>query len=288
MVMPMGVYANPRNDIAFKKLFADQKHETILLDFLNDVLEHKNITRIESVTIAEPNNLPLALGLKLSIVDVRCFDNKDKNYQIEMQVASQQDYAERCQFYTSYFIAKQLEKGIKYKKLEPIIFISIVNFKLFDHNRFLSHHVTTDVEDHKQYLKLIEHHFLELPKFKKNEKELKDPIDRWAYFFKNAEKCNELPSTMTNDTVMSEAFNVMSRASWSPIDLDRYLVALDAELSGQSQLETAHDEGEKKGIEKGIRAVALNLLGQKIDIETISKSTGLSIEEIKKLKNEAK
>ena len=287
MVRPFGVYANPRYDIAFKKLFVDKGNENILIDFLNDVLERKNIIKIESVSIADSNNLPLVLSQKTSIVDVRCFDDKKRNYQIEMQLGYQQDYAERCQFYTSYFITKQLEKGNRYKKLEPIIFISVLNFKLFDHDRFLSHHLTTDIQDHRQYLNLIEHHFLELPKFEKNENELKDSIDRWAYFFKNAEKCNQIPSTMADDAIMNEAFDVLKRTNWTPADLDKYFTALDAERSNQSILETTLDKGKREGkiegrIEEKIE-IAKTLLKRHMPLEEIVAITGLSIEEIKKL-----
>ena len=59
MVFPMFMYADPKNDVAFKKLFGTVFHEAILLDFLNDILERPIICSIESVTIRDPNNLPL-------------------------------------------------------------------------------------------------------------------------------------------------------------------------------------------------------------------------------------
>ena len=43
-------------------------------------------------------------------------------------------------------------------------------------------------------------------------------------------------------------------------------------------------EGEERGEKRGIEQVALNMLKQDMDIETISKVTGLSVEDIKKLK----
>ena len=44
-------------------------------------------------------------------------------------------------------------------------------------------------------------------------------------------------------------------------------------------------EGIKQGTEQGIQQVALNMLKQKIDIEIISNTTGLSKEDLKNLKN---
>ncbi len=61
---------------------------------------------------------------------------------------------------------------------------------------------------------------------------------------------------------------------------DRYL---DVMRSSVSQLETAEEIGIAKGIEKGKAEVAKKLLGV-LDVKTIAKTTGLTIEEIEKLK----
>ena len=47
-------------------------------------------------------------------------------------------------------------------------------------------------------------------------------------------------------------------------------------------------EGIKRGIKKGRQEVVLNMLKNKIDISIISKATGLSREEIDKIKNSHK
>ena len=46
----------------------------------------------------------------------------------------------------------------------------------------------------------------------------------------------------------------------------------------------AEEKGIEKGMEKGRKEIALNLLTYNTPIDVIAKSTGLSIEEIKKLK----
>ena len=47
----------------------------------------------------------------------------------------------------------------------------------------------------------------------------------------------------------------------------------------------ATQKGMEKGMEKGRRSVALNMLKKQADMAFISEVTGLSVEEIKKLKN---
>jgi len=35
-------FADPKNDLAFKKIFGNEKHKDILISFLNSVLDFKN------------------------------------------------------------------------------------------------------------------------------------------------------------------------------------------------------------------------------------------------------
>ena len=50
--------------------------------------------------------------------------------------------------------------------------------------------------------------------------------------------------------------------------------------------ETGYTSGINDGISKGIKQTAKNLLSMNMTLEDISKATGLSVEEINKLKNE--
>ena len=49
-------------------------------------------------------------------------------------------------------------------------------------------------------------------------------------------------------------------------------------------MQKGKQEGLQQGLEKGMQAVALNMLDEKVDRDLICKVTGLSLEELKKLK----
>ena len=49
--MPITKYLNPRNDIAFKKIFGTEKNKDILIHFLNDVIEREDKKEITNVTL---------------------------------------------------------------------------------------------------------------------------------------------------------------------------------------------------------------------------------------------
>jgi hypothetical protein len=51
-------FADPKNDIAFKKIFGDENHKNILISFLNAVLDFKDDKEIIEVEILNPYQVP--------------------------------------------------------------------------------------------------------------------------------------------------------------------------------------------------------------------------------------
>lgn len=86
-------------DIAFKKLFGDQKRADLTISFLNSVLERKEGEKITSVMINDPANHPATVDKKSSFVDVSCTDQSGKKYIIEIQVIDEKNFIERAQYY---------------------------------------------------------------------------------------------------------------------------------------------------------------------------------------------
>jgi len=113
------IFLDPKSDIAFKKLFGDIAHKNILISFLNSVLERIEGEKIVEVIINDPSNVAETPLSKTSIVDVRCTDQKNNQYIIEMQVITQKDYAARAQYYSALALSRQLASGENYDKLVP-------------------------------------------------------------------------------------------------------------------------------------------------------------------------
>ena len=91
----------------------------------------------------------------------------------------------------------------------------------------------------------------------------------------------KLLSRKGEDMAKAVGLNVpMSRLKrlrqWS---IDRY------ERDQRAEKQYVYDKGMEKGMEKGMQAVALNMLKEKADTNFICKVTGLSVDEIKNLKN---
>ena len=101
----------------------------------------------------------------------------------------------------------------------------------------------------------------------------------------------------SSDEVIKKAYNQLEAHNWTNEELRAYEAsekqAKDAKsrevLVRQEGIAEGREEGIKKGkaegYEEGIKKVAINMLLKKLDEKIISESTGLSVEEIKNLKN---
>jgi len=60
-------FADPKNDLAFKKIFGNENKKEILISFLNSILDFKDEKTIVSVTLDNPYQLPDIQELKETI-----------------------------------------------------------------------------------------------------------------------------------------------------------------------------------------------------------------------------
>src|SRR5512140_1988590 len=77
-------FADLKNDFVFRRIFA--AHPEILRRLLNDLLERTGERTIESIEYLPSEQLPLVLGAKLSILDVRCRDRTGATFVVAVQL----------------------------------------------------------------------------------------------------------------------------------------------------------------------------------------------------------
>ena len=85
--MALSKFLDPKNDIAFRKVFGSEKHKDIVIHFINDILELKGNDQIENVEFLSPIQDPEIASKKQSIVDVLCKAKNGIQIIVEMQVA---------------------------------------------------------------------------------------------------------------------------------------------------------------------------------------------------------
>ncbi len=277
----LGKFLDPKNDLAFKRVFGTERNKDILIHFLNDIFDlYKN--PVEEVTFLESNQNPRIAAQRQSSVDILCRDHKGDRFIVEMQVAYDSGFEKRAQYYAAKTYIEQRDRGIAYKDLKQVTFLAITDFTIFSQKKgFLSHHHILDTETGERDLQDLSFSFLQLPQFNKTKEDLKTMVDKWAYFFKNAEETKEedLDRIIGNDLIVKRAYEELNRFSWSPGDLRTYDSVDRKANADRTRLEDAKDSGKK---EKQIE-IATNCLKQGISPEMISTITGLSKEEIESL-----
>src|ERR1700722_4682148 len=124
-------YLDPKNDIAFKKIFGTEKNKDILKHFLNDILRMDDANKIQEVTLLNPSQNPEIATKKQSIVDVLCTDAQGVTFIVEMQVAKVRGFEKRAQYYAAKAYAGQAKESEVYHNLKEVVFLAIVDFVMF-------------------------------------------------------------------------------------------------------------------------------------------------------------
>ena len=291
--MAISKFLDPKNDVAFKKVFGSEKHKDILIHFINDILELKDNNQIKDVEYLSPIQDPEIAYKKQSIVDVLCKDKNGVQFIVEMQVAPTKGFQKRAQYYAAKAYSRQLNSGQnedgRYQNLKEVIFIAIADCIIFpDKSEYKSDHVILDKNNYDHDLQDFSFTFIELPKFKKETiEELNSIVEKWCFFFKNAAKTSEedLKKLIGSDLVIEQAYDALSQFNWNEQELLAYDQEIKRIRDNIAALDYQYDKGIEKGIEKGIKQTAIKMLKQNLDNSLISSITGLSTDEILKLKN---
>ena len=277
-------FADPKNDVAFRKIFGNEAKKVILISFLNSVLNLEGNMKIIHLDFLTTFQLPRITGLKTSIIDVKVKDQMGNTYLVEMQLSEVIGFDKRVQYYVSKEYSSQIEKGDDYsvrtgfKPVPTVVLVGILEFDYFKGNNYLTRHLLLNVETLENELKDINFNFIELPKFKKELSECKTLTDKWIYFIKNAENLEVIPPDVS-DEGLKEAYTESDKHNWTKDELASYDYFLMREQDERGKVELAEKRAEeKKGLE-----IAKNLKSIGVDLKSISKATGLSVEEIEKL-----
>ena len=266
-------FLDPKNDMAFKRIFGTEKNKDILMHFLNDVLGPRDGIYIIDVEFLSPIQDPEVLAKKQSIVDVLCKDQNGRKYIIEMQVAKRHGFESRAQYYAAKAYASQMNKGGKYADLKEVIFIAILDYEVFPKKEhYKSNHTIRDDITNERDLDGLRFVFIELPRFDKKLDELTTIIEKWCYFFKNAPETTvqELAQITKDEPIIEKAYEALYSYVWCEQDLLRYEQETKNEMDAEAILMQREIDGEKRGVEKG----------EKIGIE---KGKKLGVEEGEKI-----
>lgn len=266
---------SPKIDVVFQALFGEKGNERITKGFLEKILNQK-INKID--LDKNPILRKEFKDEKLGVLDILAeLDGKEK-CNIELQIVDKKNIIERILFYWSRLYSRQIKSGQDYKELEKTIVIVITDFKI-ENLEELGHHSTWQIMETRSSKKIIltkklEIDIIELPKIEGKE-EVKDELLDWLYFLEEP-KGERVTKKMEENEELKEAVEKLDSLS------------ADERMQRIADLREKAIMDEKaiyaRGKEIGAREIAKELLKLGVNIETISKSTGLTKEEIEKIK----
>ena len=281
----MPTYIDPFTDFGFKRIFGSEESKPLLISFLNDLLPIKE--KIVSLEFNKNEYSGMLKEDRRAIFDINCKDEKGNTFIVELQRAGQTYFQDRALYYTSFPIQEQASRGNWNFKLTPIYFVGILNFTVsdFDDENYLHYGQITDRDTNRVMYNKLSFIYIELPKFKKSEKELSNHLEKWLWFFNELSKLDKVPDSFQED-IIKDAFSISELAKMKPEKRKEYELSLKHYRDWINTLDMAEEKGFKEGINIRNIEIAKSLIKAKIDIDTIKISTGLSYRDIEALKED--
>ncbi|CAG8552443.1 16087_t:CDS:2 [Funneliformis caledonium] len=210
-VRPVRCFFDPKNDIAFKKIFGVEQNKPLLLSFLNSILRREGDNMIEE-------------------------DKKDVNTLLKMQNKRLSSFIQRLEYYTSRTYSDQLFEGADYLELKPVILLAIANHNIFPKKiQCISYHHNREEESNIYFLPNLS-------------EQLETPEDYWIHLLKEASNEYELPKEAPNE--IQEAYGVLERHRWSLAEISSYEKTMMVILDDEDAIRTAKEEGKGEGREE--------------------------------------
>ena len=277
---------NPQIDFVFKKIFGTEKNKPILINFLNAVI--KPITPIKDVEIKNNDIDKDFIEDKFSRLDVKATTSNNEHINIEIQVKNEYNMIQRTLYYWSKMYSEQIQNRDNYSKLERTVCINILNFKYLNNDKYHNAYRLKEITSNEELTDLQEIHFIELPKFNEignkeyvENVEKMDALEKWLEFLVEPESNTVRQLELSNEEIKL-AKSELYRLSMDSKEREQYNMREKAIYDRISALENA----EAKGKRESKLEVVKESLSQGLEISLISKITGLSEEEILKIKKD--
>ena len=291
----MAHYLDPKNDLTFKRVFGEHKH--LCKSLINNMLPLKNpIVDIEYQT---GELIPEIPDLRNSIVDVRCVDTSGLQFIVEMQLYWSESFKSRVLLNASKAYIKQLDKAKDFELLQPVYALNLVN-DVFEKSpemkdEYYHYYKIVNIKDTEKQIKGLEFLFIELPKFKPFNRAEKMLHELWMRFLTEInEETKKVPEELLGNELTREAIEYMEKAAYTKEQLEAYDKWKINAMTERSALNDAKKEGRAEGRAEGVEigennkavTIALKMLKKGAPVEDICDYTGLSQQQVEKLKTE--
>ena len=302
-------YINPFTDFGFKKLFGEEPNKDLLKDFLNELLKEEQ-GQIVSINYIKSEQLGDTSIDRKAIFDLYCENEKGEKFIVELQKTKQKFFKDRTVYYSTFPIREQAQLANWDFELKAVYTIAILDF-VFDEDKkdvdkFRYDVKLQDIDTNKIFYNKLTFIYLEMPKFNKKIEELETRFDKWLYIIKNLSKLDRIPDSM-REKIFEKLFRTAEIAKFTPKQVRSYENSLKYFRDLKNSFDTAEEDGFNKGVERGIKVglkegkkeglkegikkgeqiktseFVKNALKLGLEIAEISKITGLTEDEVRRL-----
>lgn len=289
------------NDYVFKRIFGHTGNEDITKSFLSSIIPDK----IEKIELdCNPIMDKDLLDDKLGILDIKARLNDNVVCNVEMQICDKKNIEKRLLFYWSKMYSQGIKQGQDYDELKRTIVILISDYNLEKLKKIPEYVTKWNIREEK-YGKIIltdvlEIYIIELNKLKNGVVKDNQKLNSWLYFIKSSK-------VVVNKNMREEDIEEIKKAQKILEDIsadehEKWLAEMRLKYirdkhaiedfgydkgykSGQSKgIEIGKEQGIEIGSTKKQEEIARNLKQENVDIQFIARVTGLTEEEIEKIK----
>ena len=289
------IFFDPLSDFGFKRIFASENNKDLLINFLNACIAD-DVGIITDLTLLPNEQSGVSPQEKRVIFDIFCRNADGEHFIIEMQRARQHFFPERVITYVSRVVSSQAEKGARRYNIPYIYSFNILDYcaSEFDGCDNFFHKVQLKNEHNEIFCDKTTYYFVELPKFAavKDKGSEESPMHKWLDLLTSIASRTDQDYGSAEKGVFQKLIEECKISKLSKMEKEEYEKSIfeyeDVQDAIACAREDGVEEGFEKGMEKGLAAgkkqLVLNMLAYGLDVETISASTGLTKDEIFKMR----
>ena len=298
-------YVDPKADLTFKKIFGE--HPDLITSLLNALLPLPEDGKIVSIEYLTPELVP----------DVRCKDQNDRQFIVEMQMIWSPDYNQRALFNAAKAYSRELPIGGDYRNLKTVYSLNLLNENLdLDVPQWYHHYQMEHREIKGETIDGLQLVFVELKKFKPQTWPERKMAVLWLRFLTEIDgTIRDAPPELKENPEVRKALEMVEASALTPEERAKYdgfqdwlcretrranaerraekIPELEAKFNAAvakfnaavAKLNAATEERDA-AIEKMRQdkiQTARNLKAMNLSVEQIATATGLTADEIKAL-----
>ena len=289
-------YADLLNDDVFKLVFGQESSKDVMIEFLNQVIDDRNIVDLEFM---DKEMKSLDREKKDSVYDMFCKTDDGSRIVVEVQRRKQDTYVERTIYYSTFQVRNQVVVGSADYAFCPVYVINILDFNIDENKGNPDVKTVFRLHEEKTHALLTDKLtfiFLELNKFKKGIEDLDGDVLEGMYFcFKNMARLDARPQVLTHE-VFQKMFAVSELLNMDEVTRSKVIERMTTERDLRNQMAYAKREAIAEGRAVGLaegraegraegevakaKEIAARLMAEGMPKESVAAIVGLDIADL--------